>query len=64
MREGSKGVSEQRVYAKRMRLLDTGLSARSVKRKPDYVKIITHTRGNKKIFTRFSKIFKNASTYI
>ena len=28
--EGSRGVSEQRVYAKRMRLLDTGLSAQTV----------------------------------
>ena len=30
VRQGSRGVSEQRVYAKRMRLLDTGLSARTV----------------------------------
>ena len=30
VREGSRGVSEQRVYAKGMRLPDTGLSARSV----------------------------------
>ena len=54
-----RGVCEQRVRAKRMRLLDTGLSAQSVKRKQDYVKIITYTGEQKKylhVFQKFSRV--------
>ena len=50
---------EQRLHAKRMRLLDTGLSARLVKRKQDYVKIITHMGKQKKylhVFQKFSRV--------
>ena len=53
-------VCEQRVRAKRTRLLDTGLSVWSVKRKQDYIKIITHTHGRTEkylhVFQKFSRV--------
>ena len=66
MCERNRGVCEQRIHTKRMRLLDTGLSVRSIKRKQDYVKIITHTQAKRKIFAhfqKFSRVHKGIDTH-